>query len=120
VVEVLASEILEICEGVEVEDSIEVFGPQIELDLGQGSSIHDVEPPVEVTGVVPTEVVEEEEESSVEVIEERTGAEPVPEDVREETGAIPVWEAGEGDFHFEDYPGDDFEKVWEFTPEETS
>ena len=67
-VEVLASEIVEICEEVEIEDSIEVFGPQIELDLGQGSSIRDVEPPVEVAGVVPTVVVEEEEESSVEVI----------------------------------------------------
>jgi len=87
-VEVLASEIVEICEEVEIEDSIEVFGPQIELDLGQGSSIHDVEPPVEVAGVVPTVVVEEEEESSVEVLTfvrktmvdqaERTGAEPVP------------------------------------------
>jgi len=55
-----------------------------------------------------------------EVMEERTGAEPVPEDVEEETGAIPVWETGEGDLHLEDYPGDDFEKVGEFTPEETS
>ena len=55
-----------------------------------------------------------------EVLEETTGAEPVPEDVAEETGAIPIREAGEGDLYFEDYPGDDFEKVGEFTPEETS
>ena len=47
-VEMHASQIVGICEEVEVEDLIEVFGPQIELDLGQGSSIHDVEPPVEV------------------------------------------------------------------------
>jgi len=53
-------------------------------------------------------------------MEERTGAEPVPEDVAEETGAIPVREAGEGDLHFEDYPGDDFENVGKYTPEETS
>ena len=142
-----------------------------------------IEPPVEVPGVVPTVVVEEEEESSVEVLasgkkmmrdqaegtgakpvpeaaelkwgdqvmgtgelvheenrsgeepdlmevdqavrtgdapvrevmEERTGAEPVPEVVKEETGAIPIRETGEGDLHFKDYPGDDFEKVGEFT-----
>jgi len=40
-VEMHASEIVGICEEVEVEDSIEVFGPQIELDLGQDSSIHE-------------------------------------------------------------------------------
>ena len=63
-----ASEIMEICEEIELEDSIEVVGPQIELDLRQGSSIHDVEPPVEVPGVVPIVVVEEEEDSSVEFL----------------------------------------------------
>ena len=46
-----------------------------------------------------------------EVMGERTGAKPVPEEVEEETGAMPVREAGEGDLHFEDYPGDEFEKV---------
>jgi len=46
-----------------------------------------------------------------EVMEERTGVEPVPEEVEEEIGAMPVRETGEGDLHFEDYPGDDFEKV---------
>jgi len=55
-----------------------------------------------------------------EVMEERIGVEPVPEEVEEETGAMPVRETGEGDLHFDDYPGDDFEKVGEFTPEETS
>jgi len=55
-----------------------------------------------------------------EVLKERTGAEPVLEEAVEETGTVPVRETGEGDFHFEDYPGDDFEKVGEFTPEETS
>ena len=63
--ELHVSELVEICEEVEIEDSIEVVRPQIELDLGEGSSIHDVEPPVEVPGVVPTVVVEEEEDSSV-------------------------------------------------------
>ena len=57
-----------ICDEIEAEDSIEVVGPQIELDLGQESLIYDVEPPVEVLGVVPTVVVEEEEDSSVEVL----------------------------------------------------
>jgi len=83
------SKIVEISEEIEVEDLIEVFRPQIDLDLGEGSSIHNVEPPVEVPGVVPTVVVEEEEDSSVKVLvsgkkmvrdqAEGTGAEPVPE-----------------------------------------
>jgi len=63
-----------------------------------------------------------------EVMKERTGPEPVLEGAVKETGAMPVWETGampvretgEGDLHFEDYPRDDFEKVGEFTPEETS
>jgi len=66
--EVHASEFVEIFEEIEDEDSIEVVGPQIELDLGQGSSIHDVEPPVEVPGVVPTVVVEEKEDYSMEFL----------------------------------------------------
>jgi len=186
--ELHAVEVLEICEEVEVGDSIEIFGPQIELDLGQGSSIHDVKPLVNVPRVVPTVVVEEEEDSSVEILasgkkmkgdqaegtgaepipeaaelkregqavrtgepvheedrsgeepdlmevdqvvrtryapvrevmEERTGVEPVLEEVEEETGAMPIRETGKDDLPFEDYPGDDFEKVREFTPEEAS
>jgi len=179
-------EILEICEEVEIEGSIEVFGPQIELTLENPTDLG--KPLVEVAGVVPTTVVEVEEEFSVEVltsiekmmgdqakgtgsepvleaaetklrdqavgtgepvhvedrsgeepdlmevdqvvrtgdepdheaVEEKTGAEPVPEDVAMKTGDIPVREVGEGDLHFEDYPGDDFEKVGEYTPEEPS
>ena len=38
----------------------------------------------------------------------------------EGTGAMPVRKTEAGDLHFKDYPGDDFEKVGEFTPEETS
>jgi len=80
---------LEICDEVEIEDPIEVFGPQIVLDLGEGSSIHDDEPAVEVPGVGPTVVVKE-EDSSVEIIisgremksdqAEGTGTASVPED----------------------------------------
>ena len=55
-----------------------------------------------------------------EAVEEKTGAEPVPEDVGMETGDIPVREVGEGDLHFEDYPGDNFERVGKYTPEEPS
>jgi len=36
------------------------------------------------------------------------------------TGDIPVDDVGEGDSHFGDYPGDDFEKVGEYTLKETS
>jgi len=176
-----------ICDEIEVKDPIEVVRPQIELDLGEGSSIHDVEPPVKVPGVVPTMEVEE-EDSSVEMLvpekemkrdqaegtgtepvpedaelsregqsvgteepvlevdrsgeqpdmmevdqtgrtgdapvhaglEERIGAKPVLEEAVEDAGPMPFRETGEGDLHFDDYPGDDFEKVGEFTPEETS
>jgi len=55
-----------------------------------------------------------------EAVEEKTGAEPAPEDVAMKTGDIPIREVGEGDLHFEDYPGDYFEKVGEYTPEEPS
>ena len=47
VLELHAVEILEICKVVEVDDYVEVFRSLIELNLGEGSSIHDVgEPPV--------------------------------------------------------------------------
>jgi len=58
----------------------------------------------------------------------RTGDEPVHETVAERTrtesvemgtGDVPVHDMGEGDFHFENFSGDDFEKAGEFTPEET-
>jgi len=63
----LETEFDQICEEIKSEDLIEVVEPQIDLDLGEGSSINDEEPPVEVPGVVPTVVVEE-EDSSVEII----------------------------------------------------
>jgi len=180
------SEILEICEEVELEDSIEVFGPQIDLILENPTELD--KPPVKVAGVAPTVVVKVEEKSSVEVlasvekkmrdqaegtgaetvpktaetklggqaigtgepvcmedrsgeepdlmevdqvvrtggepvheaVEEKTGAEPVPEDVAVGTGDIPVREVREGDLYSEDYHGDDFEKVGEYSPEEPS
>jgi len=100
-------EVLEICDVVEVADSCEVFGHQIELDLGEESSIYD-EPPVEVAGVAPTAVVEVEEESSVEVLEARasdenmgeqavrTMDETVHKTVEERTGAEPACRYGDG------------------------
>ena len=60
------------------------------------------------------------EEPIRETVEERIGAEPVLTDVEMGTGVVPVHDMGVGDSHFEDYPGDDFEKVGEFTSEETS
>ena len=131
-------EILEICDEVEGKE-LDVFGPQIEIDLGEGSSIHDCgEPPVVVAGEAPT-MVEVEDESFIEVIkdethvenetgdlavheaigtgdepvlesvEERTGAELVHEDVKMGTGDMPVHKIEVGDSHFE-----------EFTPEKLS
>jgi len=49
----------------------------------------------------------------------RTEEVPVLADVEMETGDMPVHEMEVGVSHFEDYPGDDFEKVGEFTPEKT-
>ena len=49
----------------------------------------------------------------------RTGAKRVLDDVKIGTGDEPIHDMGVGDSHFEDYPGHDFEKVGEFTPEET-
>jgi len=134
--------ILKICDEIEEKEHLEVFGPQIELNLENPSDMG--KPLVEVAGVAPT-VVEVEEESSVEVLEARdsvdkemgdqamrTGDEPVLETVEERTGAKPVLEdvemgtedmhvhdIGVDDSHFEDYPGDDFEKVGEFTSADT-
>jgi len=84
-------EVLEICDEIEVEEPYELVRPQIELDLGEGNSIHDVEPMVEVPGMVPTVVVDE-GDSSVELVSvkemmsdqaEGTGGVPVPDDVQE-------------------------------------
>ena len=60
-------EILEICDEVEEEEHLEVFEPQIELNLENPSDMG--ESTVEVARVAPTAVVEVEEESSVEVLE---------------------------------------------------
>jgi len=87
----LETEFDRICDKIESEDLIEVVEPQIDLVLGEGSSINDKEPPVEVLGVVPTMVVEE-EDYSVEIIisgkemkrdqAEGTGTKPVSEHVK--------------------------------------
>jgi len=59
-------------------------------------------------------------EPVLEAEELKTRKEPVLEDVAMRTGNEPVHDMGMGDSHLEDYPGDDFEKVGEYTPEETS
>ena len=162
----IEAEFNRICEEIEDEER---SGAQLDLNLGTDSSMFDDEPPVEVPGVVPTVVVDEEEEDSLFEIgvsgketktdqAEGTGDEPVPEDaqrkqegmvvgtgapvpgadrsgeapdlmevdpavrtggdpVREEAaGAGPDLGSGEGDLRFEDFPGDEFERVGEFTP----
>ena len=60
------AKILEICEEIEEEEHLEVFGPRIELNLENPSDMGEL--PVEDTRVAPTVVVVE-EESSVEVLE---------------------------------------------------
>jgi len=66
-------EIFEICDVVKEEEPLEVFGPQIELNLENPTDVG--EPPVEVAEVASTVVVEVEEESSMEVLEARTSIE---------------------------------------------
>jgi len=90
------------------EEQHEVFGPQIKLDLGTGSSIHDL-------GESPVKAVEE--EHAVEVIGVETSEEKPNEEMG--TGDSPILRVGEGDSFFGDYPGDDFEKVGEINLEET-
>ena len=89
--EVIEIEFDQICVEIEEEESVPFVGPQIELDLGEGSSIHDDLPAVEVPGVVPTVEIEEEDSLVELVISERemksdqaegTGGEPVPEDAQ--------------------------------------
>jgi len=86
-------EILEICEEIEEEEHLEVFGPQIEIDLGNPTDVG--EPPVEVAGVAPTVVVEVEEESFVEVLEARASVEKEMGDQAVGTGDEPVFESVE-------------------------
>ena len=87
----LETEFDRICDEIEEEDPIEVFGPQTDLALGEASSIHDDEPPVEVPEVAPTVEVEE-EDSSVEFL---ISGKEVKRDQTEGTGAVPVPEDAE-------------------------
>ena len=108
-VELGISKLVEICDKIEIEGPCEFVGPQIELDLGEGSSIFEDEPAVEVPREVPTVVVDE-EDSSVEFVvsgketkadqAEGVGVEPVPEDAQINLGGMGV---GIG----EPVPGDD-------------
>ena len=61
----------QICVEIEEEESVAFVEPQIELDLGEGLSIHDDLPAVEVPGVVLTVEIEEEDSSVELVISER-------------------------------------------------
>ena len=83
-------EILEICDEIEKKE-LEVFGPQIELNLENPSDLG--EPPVVVAREAPivVEIVDEPSEEGKAVKEIRTGAEPVHVDAEEiRTGAEPV------------------------------
>lgn len=109
--EVLETEFDKICEEIEeeervAEERVGVVEPQIELNLGEGSSIHEDEPMFDVFEAESTVFIEE-DDSSVEVLisekemksdqAEGSGTEPVPEDacLRKDsevvgTGAEPV------------------------------
>jgi len=57
-------------------------------------------------------------EPVLESVEMGTGEEPILADIGIRTGETPVLRAEASDSCFKDYPGDDFEKVGEITPEE--
>ena len=78
-------EILEIVDETELKVCEVLVGPQIELDLGEGNSVDDVDPVVEVPRGVPMVVVED-EDSSVEFV---TARKTTP-DQAEGTRAVPV------------------------------
>ena len=86
-------EVLKICDEVEEEEPLEVFGPQIELNLSNPTDMG--EPPVEAAGVAPTVVVEVEEESSVEIVEAKASVEKMVGDQAEGTGSTPVLASAE-------------------------
>jgi len=69
--ELIEMEFDQICVEIEEEESVASVGPRIELDLGEGSSIHGDLPAVEVPSVVPTVEIEEEDSSVELVISER-------------------------------------------------
>ena len=80
--------------------------------VGTGEPVHEEDRSGEELDLMEVDQAVQSGDAPVrEVMEERTGAEPAPEVVEEETGAILVRKTGEGDLHFEDYPGDDFEGV---------
>ena len=97
--------------------------PILDVDRsGEEPDLMDVDSVVRA-GEVPVREILETGTGAVSVPEkadERTGSENVLKEAGEDTGAMPFRETGEGDLCFEDYPGDDFEKVREFTPEVTS
>jgi len=115
---------------VEEESSVEVLeaSASVEKETQDKAGRTRDEPVLEVVKkrtdaepvVVDVEDVRIGDEPIREAEELRTGGEPVPADVELRTGDMLVREMEMGDSHFEDYPGDDFEKVGEFTPEETS
>jgi len=100
-------EYVEIYDEVE-EEQPEVCGPQIELDLGTKSSIHDL-------GEPPMEAVEEVHE----VVDIWDTFEEGKCDVEMRTGDMPIPRVKAGDSIFEDYLEDAFEKVREINLEET-
>ena len=87
--ELHVGETMEICV-VEDKETLEVYGPQIELNLENSTDLG--EPSVEAAGVAPTVVVEVEEESSVELVEARASIEKIVGDQAEGTGSTPVLE----------------------------
>ena len=111
--------LVEICDEVE-EEQHEVFGPQIKLDLGTGSSNHDLgEPPVEVVkeeDAVEVIRVESSEENPDEEmgtgdmpvhgdVKMGIGDDPILEDVELGRGDTPAHRVVAGDSFLEDYPG---------------
>jgi len=88
--------------------------------VGTGESVHVEDRSEEPDLMKVDQVVRTGDEPAHEVVEEKSGVKLVPEDIAVETRDIPIRKVGEGDLHTEDYPGDNFEKVGEYIPEEPS
>ena len=93
---------------VEEESSVEVLEARAsaEEEMGDQAIRTGVEPVLEsVEREMEEQDVRTRDKPVHEAVEERTGVEPVLKVVEMGTGDIPIHDVGEGDSHFEDYPG---------------
>ena len=100
---------------VEEESSVEVLKASASVEKVGDQAVRIGDKPVH-------EIVKERTEAEPVLVDDEmeTSAEPVPADMEMGIGDMPVRKKEGGDSPFEDFSGDDFEKVGEYTLEETS